>query len=311
MDLFSEIPSIDFLDVGCRGVLDERWRDLAPFLTYTGFDADPAECERLSNESHPYQSQRYLPYAIGAEQREMVLYRTRSPFCSSLLQPNQSWVDRLELGELLEVLGTTTVACTTLNALASEYNLKADIIKVDCQGLDIVIVQNGDSLLDTTFCIETEPAFVQNYFEESTFADNERYLRSKGFMLFDMTLHTAARKNSLSRAGKHQPLWCEALWLYDYVGQAKLPSRVQALKALQISRSLQFFDYGFELAAFFGAHGVLKKHESDVLTNSSFWTTGSSRQQRPRRTAKLIRLLPGAVQKRLRWALEEISRAAD
>ena len=99
--------------------------------------------------------------------------------------------------------------------------------------------------------------------------------------------------------------------LRDYVGQAKLPSRVQALKALQISRSLQFFDYGFELAAFFGAHGVLKKHESDVLTNSSFWTTGSSRQQRPRRTAKLIRLLPGAVQKRLRWALEEISRAAD
>ena len=270
MNALRDAHSVDFLDIGCRGTLDERWHALIPFLRYTGFDADTAECERLSREPHAYKSHRYLPYAIAGEQRDMVFYETRSPFCSSLLQPRRNWIDRFELGTALEVVGKSTVSCTTLNALALQHNLHADIIKVDCQGLDIIIVKNGDSLLESAFCIETEPAFLENYFDESTFADNESYLRSKGFLLFDMTLHTAARNNPLARYGKHQPLWCEALWLYDYVGQNKLPSRIQALKSLLICKSLRFLDFGFELATFFSNHKVLDKTDSNVLAMRPF-----------------------------------------
>lgn len=306
MNPLADVQAIDFLDVGCRGLLDERWRDLTPVLNYTGFDADAEECKRLSALPHPYKSHRYLPYAIAGEHRDMVFYKTRNPFCASLLQPRRDWIDRFEIGEALEVVEATTVSCTTLNALRERHNLRADIVKVDCQGLDIDIVKGGDSLMDTVFCIETEPAFAKNYMNESTFADNESFMRDNGYLLFDMSLHAAARKNPLARHGKHQVLWCEALWLYDYIGNKKHASRIQALKALLICRRLGFLDYGFELARYFGEYGVIEKGDVNILASASFWIPAETSQPPLSRTAKLLKVLPRRVKERLRWGIEEI-----
>jgi len=82
LSAFSEIDGvgIDFVDVGCRGDVEERWRPLASRLNYVGFDPDGSEVRRLEQSPSAHRRRRYLPYAVGGVDGEAVLYHTESPY---------------------------------------------------------------------------------------------------------------------------------------------------------------------------------------------------------------------------------------
>lgn len=269
---FEQSHTIHFVDIGCSGNLNSKWAGLFPFLSYTGFDPNAEECERLGKLETPYQTCRYLPIAIAGESGPQTLYKTQSLFCYSLLRPRHEFLKRFDIADLLEETGTETVQCTTLDALAERDNLRADIIKVDAQGLDLHILKAGEKLLTNAFCIETENAFVPLYVQEPTFSEMDEFMRDRGFFLFDIsTHHRIARKNPLADRGKHQPLWCEALWLYDHIGQARVPTREQALKCLVICKALEFFDFGVELSDHFGEAGIIDPEMVAYLRQPQNW----------------------------------------
>jgi hypothetical protein len=246
----------------------------------------------------------YLPYAIAGEQGTKTMYKTQSIECYSLLQPNHNWLNRFSFSELFRETGTESVVCTTLNALAEEQNLTADIIKIDTQGLELPIVKAGDKVWQNAFCVETETGFVENYIGETTYAQIDEFMRSKGFMMFDINIHRVTRKNSLAKHGEHQPLWCQALWLFDFIGTGKKASREQALKALRICKALRYCDYGFELACYFNDIGII---ESEILTYLERVENWVIRSKSPSSKAgKLLSLLPESINKRLRYGLKEI-----
>jgi FkbM family methyltransferase len=256
-DPFSQIKSIDFLDVGCSGSLDRKWLDLQALLSYVGFDPNVEECNRLNNQAHSYKAARYFPYAIAGEKETKTLYMTESIYCYSLLPPNHEWLRRFSFSALFTEIGISSVVCTTLNDLSDEQKLTADIIKIDTQGLELPILQTSDKILSESFCVETETGFVENYIGETTYAQIDEFMRSKGFLMFDINIHRVSRKNSLSDYGEHQPLWCETIWLFDFIGQNKHPSMEKALKSLMICKSLKYFDYGMELARYFNDLGLI------------------------------------------------------
>jgi len=301
---FEKIKSVDFLDVGCSSSLDAKWFDLFPLLSYTGFDPNSEECERLNSKPHPYKTARYLPYAIAGEQGTKTMYKTQSLECYSLLHPNHNWLNRFSYCELFRLTGTESVVCTTLNALAEEQNLIADIIKIDTQGLELPIVKAGDKVLQKAFCVETETGFVENYIGETTYAQIDEFMRSKGFMMFDINIYRVTRKNSLAKHGKHQPLWCQALWLFDFIGTGKKPSREQALKALRICKALRYFDYGCELASYFNDIGIIESEILTYLERLENWVIKS--KPLSSKAGKLLSLLPERINKRLRYGLKEI-----
>lgn len=270
---FEQIESIDFLDIGCSGSLDDKWSPLFSLLFYTGFDPNPDECERLNNQTHPYKAASYLPYAIAGEKGKQTMYKTKSIYCYSLLRPNEQWLDRFAFADLFKVVGTEFVDCTTLNNLVVEKELKADIIKIDTQGLELPILKSGNLLVKNTFCIETETAFVEDYFGETTYAQIDDFLRQQGFLALDINIHKVKRNNHLSLYGKHQPIWCQTIWLYDFVGNSNQRniSTEQALKYLKICQVLEFFDYGFELACHFYKLNILDKQIIDYLEKPENW----------------------------------------
>lgn len=301
---FGQVQSIDFVDVGCSGFLDEKWSYLFPLLSFTGFDPNAEECKRLMNQSHPYKSARYLPYAIAGQQGTQTMYKTESIYCYSLLRPNQRWLDRFSFSDLHREVGTESVACTTLNALACDHDLEADIVKLDTQGLELPILRSGDKLLEKTFCVETETGFVENYIGETTYAQIDEFMRSKGFLMFDINVHPISRKNSLSDYGKHQPLYCEAVWLFDFIGQNKKPDVEQALKALTICKALKYIDYGFELACYFRD---LELIEADMLVGFKSLKHWSFKRKQPSSKAgKLLSLFPDTINKKLLFGLNQI-----
>ncbi|MDY6786071.1 MAG: FkbM family methyltransferase [Cyanobacteriota bacterium] len=305
MNCFSDrIESINFVDLGCSGYLDTKWSNLLPLLAYTGFDPNQEECGRLNAQPHPYQSACYLAYAIAGETGMQTMYLTESIYCYSLLSPNSSWLKRFSFANLFTVKGTQPVTCNTLDALVETNDLKADIIKLDTQGLELPILKAGEKLLKKAFCVETETGFVENYIGETTYAQIDEFMRSRGFLLFDFQYHRASRKNPLADSGKHQPLWCEAVWLFDFIGQNTVPNREQAFKSLAICQALRYYDYGFELASYFKSLDLIDTEMLNFLENPENWE--SARKPPSSKLAKILKLLPQSLNRRLLFALEQL-----
>lgn len=271
--ILDQVSEIDFVDVGCSGDLDEKWKDLLPLLNYTGFDPNAEECARLAGRSHPYRSCRYLPYAIAGTGGRQTLYKTESIYCYSLLRPNHPWLDRFTFGHLFRETGSESVECTTLDRLAASEHLVADVLKLDTQGLELPILRAAETLTSGTFCIETETGFVENYVGETTCAMVDEYLRGRGYLMFDMNMeHRISRRGPVAKLGRHQPLWCEAVWLFDYIGRHVVPTRERALRALRLCRSLGYFDFGCELAGYFRSAGIVTADEAGPLEAAAAWT---------------------------------------
>lgn len=167
---FKEIESIDFLDLGCSESLDNKWKNIVKSISYIGFDINISECKRLSNIQHPYIKAQYLPYAIAGKKGNQKMYKTKSIYCYSLLQPNHQWLRRFSFADLFEVNDTDYVDCYTLDDLSKELGIKADIIKLDTQGLELPILKSGNSILENAICVETETGFIENYVGETKFS---------------------------------------------------------------------------------------------------------------------------------------------
>lgn len=303
-DYWREINSIHFLDVGCSGSLDRKWYMLAPLLNYVGFDPNKAECERLNQQPHTYKSATYYPYAIAGEEGTKTMYKTKSIFCYSLLRPNHNWLKRFSFHSLFQEIGEEEIECTTLNGLVAKESLQVDIIKLDTQGLELPILKSGSDLLNDAFCVETETGFCENYIGETTYSQIDEFMRAKGFLLFDLKIHRVSRDNHFMGIGKHQPLWCEAIWLFDYIGQNKVPSLQLAIKVLLICKSLQYYDYGLELAKYFKENMILDDDMFTFFQDPKNWT--NMQLQPVSKVGKILRFFPKIIQEKLLFGLQEI-----
>ena len=303
LSLFPEIEQhgINFIDIGCSGQLDAKWKTLFNVLSYVGFDPNEKECQRLSLLPSPYKQTRYMPYAIGDDVGEAVMYLTESPYCYSLLRPRHEWLRRFSYHNLFNEIGESRVNCVTLDYLAENKGLRADMMKLDTQGLELPILQTATQVLQDVFCVETEAGFVENYVGETVAAQVDEFMRQKGFLLFDITIHRVGRANRFAQQSHQQPLWCESLWMRDYLAldswgiAVPPPSRVQALKALYICKALGFPDYGFELAEHFYSQGLLSDKERASLSNDRIWVSGT--EQITDLVGQLFRLLPGRLRR--------------
>jgi FkbM family methyltransferase len=262
----------------------------------------------MSTLPSPYRQARYIPHAVSGKAGRAVMHLTKSPHCCSLLKPRHTWLKRFSYHDLFEETGTAEVECVTLDHLAADGCLRADVIKLDTQGLELQILQTASCLLPGTICIEAETGYVENYTGETVSSQVDQFLRSQGFLLFDLTLHRVGRANGLAALSRKQPLWCESLWLKDYLAQESwdipvpLPDRLEACKALLICRALGFADYGYEIGEYFHARKIITGHEFAELGKQDTWAGTSSRAVEL--GARLFQLLPGPWRRKVLPALE-------
>ena len=272
---------IQLVDLGASGKPPEYWQPIAHLVNLTGFEPNKSECERLELQKSKFNSIRFLPFAIADERKRCVLHETESPFCWSLLEPNQEWLDRFTFADLFRVNARSEIVSTTLEESLGKDGFKIDAIKLDTQGLELPILNSSASVLSECIMIETETGFVDNYVGETKFADVAEYMRDHSYGLFSMnSSHPVARKNANSkRAQKEQILWCESIWFRDFVQEAKrtnkVLSRTSALKALCIYANHGCLAFGLEMAELFYEQGLLELPELDALRNrSDAWKLG-------------------------------------
>jgi FkbM family methyltransferase len=269
---------INLIDLGASGKVPSYWKSLAYLTNLIGFDPNEKECDRLNNKNSAFLSQRFLPYAIAGDNESYTLYKTSSPYCWSLLQPDLSWLRRFTYSDLFEIQGKEEINALTLADIDELTNIDIDAIKIDTQGLELPILKASRDILHNCIFVETETGFTECYIGETTFDQIANYMRSMGFDLFDInTNHRVPRKNSLSeRAVNEQILWCEAIWLRDFckeeINKKINITREKALKALCIYANHGCYAFGYEMAGRFKKLGLLSTEEYNALgSGTSSW----------------------------------------
>jgi hypothetical protein len=268
---------VNLLDIGCSGGLDGKWRPIRHLINCIGFDPNQTECERLDAEPRECLSARHLPYALAGEDGERDLFKTRSIYCYSLLEPKREWLERFSYADLFVVEGMSRVAVRAMSGVAELAAFDADVIKVDSQGLDMEILRAGKDIVSRAFYVETEPGFAEHYRGENTFCQVSGLMGELGFLLFGLTLCGVPRKGPFAkRKGKTQVMWGQNVWLKDYValeaeGRMSGMTRAKALKVLLLCAMEDVPDFGYELACLFRDKGLLSGEELDVLASEEAW----------------------------------------
>lgn len=223
------------VDVGAAGGVHPAWRIFGPRLHAWGFDPDVLECLRL-NAAETLPGIRYVPGFVGVPSDDpIVLRRQARPY----IQRNP-W-DRLSATRTMALrerridcpCGREAVLADPASPIVLAEFLRRwaiddiDVIKIDVDGADFEILQ---SLKETivgcgVLAMGLEVNFVGTQDEtDHTFHNTDRFMRSLGFDLFNLTVRSYSTSAlparyqfaSPSRTERGRPLQGDALYVRDF-----------------------------------------------------------------------------------------------
>ena len=240
----------------------QSWGIFAPNLTIYGFEADADECKRMNQnlkERNIRHQEKHIPIALSNIQGKSQLYVTKEKMCSSLYEPNHSYVSRFPnfLPEFLTLDYVSEIETTTLDSFcASELIDTIDFLQVDVQGAELNIFQGAQQIIkNSTLAIQTEVEFAPIYKNQPLFADVDNHLRQQGFFLQGFKgLHCISKKSfpveikaGIPQYLSGQLLWSDAFYFQDLLSQPSSVSPEKLLKQACIADILYFPDYALEL----------------------------------------------------------------
>ena len=172
------------LDIGANPIEgDPPYKEMLGYglCTVTGFEPQQRALAELELRKGP--SERYLPHAVG-DGREHRLKITRASGMTSLLTPDENqlrlFTPFLEWGSVVEEFDVQTHRLDDLDI--DEF----DMLKIDVQGAELMVFQNGRERLRNAVAVQTEVSFVPLYLGQPTFGEVDSELRSQGFVPHSM-----------------------------------------------------------------------------------------------------------------------------
>lgn len=151
----------------------------AGLCTVTGFEPQPEALQLLLDAAGP--NERYLPHAVG-DGGEHELRVTWMNGMTSLLEPDVARLSTLnEFARYGEVLSRTTLQTTRLDDITDLGPL--DLLKIDVQGSELPVFQNGRNTLAGAVAVHTEMSFAPLYEGQPLFGEVDAELRAQGFVL--------------------------------------------------------------------------------------------------------------------------------
>lgn len=173
------LPAI--VDIGANPIDgDPPYKSLLELglCSITGFE--PQEDALKALQARIRFDETYLPYVIG-DGEPGTLHVCQARGMTSLLKPNAATLATFnELDELGAVVETIPVETKRLNDVAEiEY---LDFLKIDVQGGELAVFQNGREKLKNAIAIQTEVSFITMYENQPAIGIIDTCLRSMGFV---------------------------------------------------------------------------------------------------------------------------------
>lgn len=212
--------SMTVLDIGARASNIGHWKVFGKNLRYLGFEPDPEECFQLNENVKKQQEswqETYFPIALGKNCQKRLFYVTERAGCSSLLEPNIQAVESFITASLVKPKEVKEVETCSLAEWSKTYDIKdVDYIKVDVQGAELEILQGGQDILTSSLALEVEVEFLEVYKGQPLFNEVDTWIRSQGFILFDISKVFNKRTNLPEQIpSQGQLTWGDALYFRD------------------------------------------------------------------------------------------------
>lgn len=213
---------IEVLDIGALSEGADRYQRLVDLglARVTGFEPNPGEYERLSKRAGPYT---YFPRFLG-DGRPHTLHVARYPGCSSLLPPDPSIINMFTgigaeaPGGNFAILQTEAIETTRLDDIVGLR--PPDYVKIDVQGAELMVLENGLRALESVLVLETEVEFLPLYKGQPLFADIQAFLHAQGFLVHKLIEVAGRNFRPVVTPNPIEPisqiLWADAVFVRDF-----------------------------------------------------------------------------------------------
>ncbi len=242
--------SLRLVDIGARAGIDPRWERFKGDLDVLGFEPDADECARLNAARDPSYRSRFLPYALGAEAREVSFHQSRWPVASSVFEPNPEFLaDFPHAAVLLETVERHTLTTTPLDAVLEREGVQPDMLKIDVEGGELDVLRGGERALAASLMLDVEVEFAPLFRGAPLFADVDTHLRDRGWQLLGLRRVAWRRSRGLSAAAPGdggQLVSADALYV-NAAARASGLSRSRAVKLAAILSAYRQLDFALSL----------------------------------------------------------------
>lgn len=225
---FKNNPPV-LIDIGASGEIHAKWKKIAKYAVCIAFDADDREMSFVENETSSFKKLLIINRIVtDKEGSEIDFYLTKSPFCSSTLQPDIEKLKPWSFQPLFEVNKKVKLKAITLVKALREANIsKIDWFKTDTQGTDIRLFKSlPEEIRLDILAAEFEPGIIDAYKGEDKLFMLMETMNQSGFYMSNIQIKGTQRispeiKNSFSKI--HQkamekclnisPCWGEVTYL--------------------------------------------------------------------------------------------------
>src|ERR1700677_290332 len=161
----------------------------------------------------------YLPHAVG-DGKNHTLHICAVSGMTSLLRPNPAVLNLMHgFPEWGLVVQTEEIATRRLDDIPEAADM--DLLKIDIQGAELMVMENGIHALKNALLVHTEVEFMPMYVDQPLFGDVDQFLRRQGFVLHRLEeVRSRVLKpllvNNDIYAGLSQWFWSDALYIRDF-----------------------------------------------------------------------------------------------
>ncbi|MGD8305249.1 MAG: hypothetical protein PVF17_01220 [Ignavibacteria bacterium] len=184
------------VDVGASGSLHYKWKKIARYSWCIAFDADKRDFKYTENEAGKFKKLfTYNCIVSNEDKSDSKFYLTRSPYCSSLLEPDTEKLKDQVFSDLFEVEKTVYLPTKSLSNALDELNIsRIDWFKTDSQGIDLRLFKSiREEIQKKVLVAEFEPGIINSYKGEDKLFEILKFFDSKDFWLSDINIKGVAR----------------------------------------------------------------------------------------------------------------------
>lgn len=209
---------LTYVDVGAAGRVEPEWVRPIKKEAVRYFGVEPDSRSQTVGEEDK------LPVALGSVSGLKTLHLTRKPELSSLLKPNEAYLQRFQQMKKFQVLETAKVRVETLDS----FDLNGpSFLKIDVQGGELEVLKGAKKTLKNCIGALIEVEFLEVYQKQPVFADINNFMTAQGFEFEDfITLKRWTKKHG---GGPGQLVFGDALYLRDYSQVKDTQEHVDAL----------------------------------------------------------------------------------
>jgi hypothetical protein len=201
-EYFREHPPV-LIDIGASGGIHSKWKYISKYAYCVAFDADDREFQISEQSNLDYKKFIQVNRIVApVSSYNTPFYLTSSPFCSSMLEPDEEKLEPWLFKPLFEVKKITHLPAVTLEETLKSANITyIDWFKVDTQGTDLRLFKSLPSKIqETVLLAEFEPGIMDAYKNEDKLYTVMQEMHNQGFWLSSMNVKGTQRlQNSYAR----------------------------------------------------------------------------------------------------------------